>query len=327
MLQLDTPLVSGKLHLHNRLVMPPMATAKADDEGKITKEILEYYRDKSQGGYISLVIIEHSYVALAGKASERQMSVSSDNDIAGLKQLANTIQANGAKAAMQINHAGSAGIAEKIVGPSAVAHPNKQRIPEALTLAQLENLVQEFQTAAVRVQKAGFDAVEIHAAHGFLLNQFYSPLTNHRTDEYGGDLHGRIRLHLDIIKAVRAAVGESFPLLLRLGGCDYQEGGSTIEDSVVAAQEFAKAGVDLLDISGGIFGYMKSGSRAPGYFADLTSAIRQVVDLPVILTGGITSRQEADDLLARGTADLIGVGRAIMKDSQWAKNALTGSVE
>ena len=321
--QLDTPLLHGKLELHNRLVMPPMATALADHDGRVNKDVLDYYQEKANGGYIALVIVEHSFVDVSGKASERQMSAASDSDIAGLRKLAAVIQANGAKAALQINHAGSAGIAEEVVGPSAVAHPNKQRVPTALTQPQIKDIVAQFQAAAVRAREAGFDAVEIHAAHGFLLNQFYSPLTNHRTDEYGGNILGRIRLHLEIIKAVREAVGEDFPLLLRLGGCDYHPGGSTVEDSVIAAQAFAGAGIDLLDISGGMFGFMKSSSREPGYFADVSTAVKQAVDLPVILTGGITLRQEADALLAAGTADLIGVGRAILKDSQWAKNALT----
>ncbi|MCR3923014.1 MAG: NADH:flavin oxidoreductase [Firmicutes bacterium] len=322
--QLTTPLVDSKLKLHNRLVMPPMATDKADEDGKLTKATLEYYKEKSLGGHISLVIVEHSYIALEGKAGERQMSVARDSDIEPLRELATILHANGSKAAMQINHAGSkrkSGLGA--VGPSAVAHPATQTVPATLSLLQIQKIIEQFQASALRTKKAGFDAVEIHAAHGFLLHQFYSPLTNHRTDEYGGGVYARIRLHLQIIEAIREAVGPGFPIMLRLGGSDYRTGGIAVEDSIVAAREFEKAGLDLLDISGGFLGFMHPTSHKPGYFSDISLPIMQAVDIPVLVTGGVTTRQQADDLLARDVADLIGVGRAIMKDSLWAQKAMT----
>ena len=156
----------------------------------------------------------------------------------------------------------------------------------------------------------------------YLLNQFFSPLTNKRTDEYGGDIERRIRLHLEVIEAVRAAVGQDFPVLLRLGASDYREGGTTIKDSLVAAQAFEKAGIDILDISGGFSGYQVPGLNDQGYFAPLTAAIKDAVALPVILTGGITEPMAAEQLLADGKADLIGVGRAILNDSKWAQRAM-----
>ena len=183
-----------------------------------------------------------------------------------------------------------------------------------------------FKEAARRVKEAGFDGVEIHSAHGYLLNQFFSPLSNKRTDEYGKDIMGRIKIHLEVIKAVREAVGKDFPVLLRLGASDYMEGGSTIEHSKIAAVEFEKAGVDILDISGGFCGFMipaaSEQEQDQGYFSSLTSAIKEVVSMPVILTGGITETSAAERLLSQGKADLIGIGRAIYKDSQWAKKAV-----
>jgi NADPH2 dehydrogenase len=196
-----------------------------------------------------------------------------------------------------------------------------------LSKAQIQKIIADFADAAVRTQKAGFDAVEIHSAHGYLLNQFYSPLTNIRTDEYGGSVHNRIRLHLEVIAAVRAAVGDDFPLLLRLGGCDYQPGGSTIADSVAAAREFAQAGIDILDISGGFCGFNNPLFTTAGYFSDMTLPIKQAVQLPVILTGGITTGRQAEDLLACGAADLIGVGRALLKDSNWAAEAIASVID
>lgn len=303
-----------------------MATSKAEADGKVSRAILDYYQEKSAGGYFSLIIIEHSFIQQAGKASERQLSVADDSVIDGLQELAAVIHRNGSKAVMQINHAGSAAITEvtgvRPVGPSAVKNPRKGGIPHELSQTEIHEIVAEFGAAARRVKQAGFDGVEIHSAHGYFLNQFFSPLTNRRTDEYGGDVLGRIRIHLEAIKAVRAAVGGDFPILLRLGACDYAEGGTTATDSQIAAKEFAKAGVAILDISGGFSGYTIPGNNEQGYFAPLSAAVKQVVAMPVIVTGGVIDAQAAEQLLALGKADLIGVGRAVLQDSLWAKKAI-----
>lgn len=321
------PLQIGPIQLSNRLVMPPMATSKALPNGEVSQEILDYYADKSQGGYISLIIIEHSFVQSNGKASTQQLSIADDSMISRLSELATIIQNNGSKAMMQINHAGSAATHDIIsttpVAPSAIANPRKgSLLPRELTRHELTELIDSFHHAARRTKEAGFDGVEIHSAHGYLLNQFFSPLTNYRTDEYGGNIHNRIRIHLEIIEAVRAAVGNDFPVLLRLGASDYREGGVTIDDSLVAAREFEKAGIDVLDISGGFSGYQVPGISGQGYFAPLSEAIKNVISIPVILTGGVTEPQAAERLLAEGKADLIGVGRAILNDSQWAQRAI-----
>ncbi|GAB6152266.1 NADH:flavin oxidoreductase [Desulfosporosinus burensis] len=320
------PLQAGSLTLTNRLVMPPMATAKADPDGKVNPSILDYYAEKSAGGYLSLIIIEHSYISLDGKASDLQLSVSDDTMVEDLKKLAEVIQRNNSKAIMQINHAGS-NTTQEITGttpvaPSAVAHPRRGSMPNELTREEITNIIRAFGDAARRTKQAGFDGVEIHSAHGYLLNQFFSPLTNKRTDEYGGNVHNRIRLHLQVIEAIRAAVGDDFPILLRLGASDFREGGIIIEDSQLAAQEFEKAGVNILDISGGFSGYMIPGLSGQGFFAPLSEAIKKVVSIPVILTGGITEVQAAEQLLEEGKADLIGVGRAILNNSKWAEQAI-----
>lgn len=320
------PLTKGPLQLSNRLVMPPMATEKASSDGMVSEELLDYYNEKTKGSHIGLVIVEHSYVRPEGKVSPRQLSVDQEATGEGLKKLADTIQANGSMAVMQINHAGS-NTTEEVTGtiplaPSAIMHPKRKTIPRELNTEEIENIIEAFGQAALRVKKAGFDGVELHAAHGFLLNQFYSPLTNKRNDQFGGSLTNRINIHLAIIQAIREAVGEDYPLLLRLGAADYMDGGATIEDSIIAAHEFEKAGVDILDISGGLSGYAIPGLTGQGFFAPLTEAIKEKVSIPVILTGGITEAQAAENLLSQGKADLIGVGRAIFKDSSWARKAV-----
>ncbi len=320
------PLTKGPLQLSNRLVMPPMATEKASSDGMVSEELLDYYNEKTKGSHIGLVIVEHSYVRPEGKVSPRQLSVDQEATGEGLKKLADTIQANGSMAVMQINHAGS-NTTEEVTGtiplaPSAIMHPKRKTIPRELNTEEIENIIEAFGQAALRVKKAGFDGVELHAAHGFLLNQFYSPLTNKRSDQFGGSLTNRINIHLAIIQVIRETVGEDYPLLLRLGAADYMDGGATIEDSIIAAHEFEKAGVDILDISGGLSGYAIPGLTGQGFFAPLTEVIKEKVSVPVILTGGITEAQAAENLLSQGKADLIGVGRAIFKDSSWARKAV-----
>ncbi|HBF38090.1 MAG TPA: NADH oxidase [Firmicutes bacterium] len=324
------PLQIKSTRLKNRLIMPPMATAKAKPDGKVSQALLDYYREKSAGGYFSLIIIEHSYIHQEGKASPNQLSIADDSVIEGLQELAKVIHENGSQCIIQMNHAGSA-TKEEItgvipVGPSAVANPRLGSTPRELTPEEIENLVTAFADAARRAKTAGFDGVEIHSAHGYLLNQFFSPLTNRRSDQYGGTVEDRIRIHQKVIAAVRKSVGDDSMVLLRLGASDFMNGGSTIEDSQIAAQEFEKTGLDILDISGGFSGYnvpgLTYGPENQGYFASLTEAVKKVVSLPVILTGGIIEVQAAQKMLAEGKADLIGVGRAVFSDSDWARRAI-----
>ena len=329
---LNTSIIIGDLEIKNRLVMPPMATSKANENGEVTEQICDYYNEKSAGGYIGLIITEHSYVAKEGQAGKGQMSIAKDSDVEGLKRLTDIIHNNGSKVFAQISHAGGAANPQTTgfsvaLSASAVKVARFPTIPEEMTLQDIKKVINDFTAAAIRAKNAGFDGVEIHSAHGYLLNQFYSPLTNKRTDEYGSsNMNNRLRLHLEIIKSVRKVVGKEYPIALRLGACDYMDGGSTIEDGVEAAKILAEAKIDLLDISGGFCGYVRPQANNQGYFQELTIAIKKVVNIPVILTGGITDSIAAEELLQDNKADMIGVGRAILKDSSWAKEAITSSM-
>ncbi len=332
MSELFKPLFAPHLHLKSRLIMPPMATHKLlSTNGRVNDDLVAYYDEKTKGGYLGAAIIEHSYITPQGQAGAGQLSVADDDTIEGISRLAKVIHDNGCKAIMQINHSGSMAKTEitgmEPVGPSAIAPPGSDVVPRELSLEDIATLIEQFKAAALRVVEAGFDGVEIHSCHAYLLNQFLSPLTNRRSDAYGGDINRRMQMHLDVISAVRAAVGDKFPILLRLAADDYTPDGITIEDGKTAAIAFEKAGVDILDISAGFSRYIVPGLEGQGYFAPLSEAIKEVVDIPVIVTGGITDPFAAEKLVRERKADMVGVGRALLNDSLWAKKAYEALVK
>lgn len=313
-----------KITLANRLVMPPMATAKADQQDCVTDAICDYYQERAKYSKVGLIITEHCYIHPQGKAHPGQLSMASDCVIPAFCRLTDSVHQAGVRIFAQLSHAGSAARSEVTgqppVGPSGVFHPKqKEERPLAMSASQIQDVTAWFAQAAERARQAGFDGVEIHSAHGYLLNQFFSPLANQRTDAYGPQtVENRTRFHREVIQAVRKAVGEEYPIALRLGGCDYQAGGSTVEDSVEACKTFAQSGVDLLDLTGGMNGFVRPGHEEPGYFRDMSTPVRQAVSVPVLLTGGVTTLDQAEALAAEGCADLIGVGRAIFRNAHWA---------
>ena len=327
---LKQPLQMNNLTIHNRLVLPPMASKTSGDHGYVSDEMIAYYEDICRGGHIGLVIVEHAYIHIGGKASAGQMSVADDGAIEGLKRLVDTIHGCGSKIICQINHAGS-GTKEEFtegltpIAPSAVGHPMRaSEHPRAMTMEEIKALPKLFADAAIRAKKAGFDGVEIHACHGYLLSQFNSPLTNLRTDEYGGSLENRIRIIREVYGAVREAVGEDYFVALRYGGCDYMEGGSTIADCAEACKLIEAAGVDIIDLSGGLCNFTPKeadGTTRTGVlFEDMAKAVKAVVKVPVILTGGIRDAETAERLLSEGLCDLVGIGRSLLKDPNWPAN-------
>lgn len=327
MTNLLTPLSFSGLNLRNRIVMPPMWSAQATPEGHVTEKIIDYHRVRAAAG-CGLIIVEHAFIDPRGRNSATQLGVYSDDMIEGLSRLASAIRGEGAAAALQISHAGSRvspGVlgAIKPVAPSAVRHPYDPagEIPEALSQSQIREVIDAFGSAAVRAREAGFDAVEIHGAHGFLLSQFLSPLTNQRTDEFGGNVDNRSRIHLAVLGEVRRRVGSGFPVFVRLGAHDETPGGLELEDACEAATRLAAGGVDLIDVSGGLQGSRGLG-QDPGYFVSYAAAIKARVNIPVIVTGGIREPALADRIVRDGHADLVGIGRAMLDDPEWARKAI-----
>lgn len=317
----ETPILIGSITLANRLVMPPMQT-NLTDHGHVTEELVGYYRERARCSRPGLIITEHSCIAESGRAAEGQLSIAEDVRIEEQKRLTDAIHEGGSLAFVQLNHAGSNGVGEP-VSASEVNTPVKKlpRRPRALTVEEIRAIEAQFAEAAIRAVKAGYDGVELHCAHGYLLNQFYSPLTNKREDAYGGCLENRLRFLLETVACVRGAIGTEMPLAVRLGGADYLPGGSTEEDAVAASRLLEQAGVDLLDVSGGMCFFVRPDHPEPGYFSSMTEKIKAHFGVPVLLTGGISRVADAEQLLQDGKADLIGVGRALLKDARWRDQA------
>ena len=305
----------GGLISRNRIVMPPMHTGLALN-GHATDDMVKYYRERAVYSRPGVIITEHSYIDRCGMASETQLSIADDGMTEEHRLLTAAIHEGGCLAFAQLNHAGSNGVFDP-VSASNVCNPRAQqpRVPRALASDEIRWIEKLYASAAIRAVKAGYDGVELHCAHGYLLNQFYSPITNKRSDKFGGSLENRLRFLLETLELVKNAVGEKVPVAVRLGGCDYMDGGSTEEDAVKAAVILERAGADLLDISGGMCGFIVKGLSEPGYFASMSEMIRKAVSIPVVMTGGVKTPAEAQMLLNAGKADLIGIGRALFKDS------------
>lgn len=312
----------NQLVLRNRIVMPPMATGKAD-HGAPDDKLNAYYAERARG--TALIILEHAYISQEGMAHSTQLSMADDALIPAFRKLTVAVHEKGAAIFAQINHAGAMAQDSLLpaLSPSGLLVRHREPSPRVMTMEDIEHVKKCFVSAALRAKEAGFDGVEIHSAHGYLLNQFYSPLTNHRRDAYHGQtLEGRCRLHVEVLRSVREAVGEDYPVAIRFGACDYLEGGSRIEEIPEASRLFAEAGADLLDISGGLSGFTVKGREEPGWFSELSIPAKNSVQIPVILTGGVMTAEDAEKLLQENAADLIGVGRAMLKDPDWAVKAL-----
>lgn len=321
-----SPLSFAGLTLRNRIAMPPMWSGKATTDGHVTDAIIEYHRVRAAAG-TALVIVEHAFVHPEGRHSSTQLGVYGDGCTTGLGKLAGAIKAEGAVASLQISHAGARSSSRltglPVVGPSAIRTNREARedLPRAATHDQIAGIVGAFAAAAVRAKRAGFDAVEIHAAHGFLLSQFLSPLTNQRDDEYGRDHAGRSRLVLDVLAAVRRAAGSAFPVFVRLGMHDERPGGLTLAPACWTASQLAAGGAALIDVSGGLAGSDDPG-RGPGYFVEYAEAVKGVVEIPVLVAGGIADPHMADAIVRSGRTDIVGIGRAMLEDAEWARKAM-----
>ncbi|MFC1521969.1 tRNA-dihydrouridine synthase [Elusimicrobiota bacterium] len=320
------PIRIKTLRLDNRIVMPPMGLGMTSPGGEVTDEQINHYiaRAKARPG---LIIVEYTWISPDGRPHKppKVLGINDNDKIPGLKRLAASIKEAGVPAAIQLAHAGarahSSVIGRQPAGPSDITAPGSDEKPRPMSQDEIKNLVQTFADASVRAAEAGFDAIELHGAHGYLLSQFASPLTNNRQDEYGGSIDNRLRFPGEIITEIRSRLGQDFPIAYRLDASDMINGGLTAEEGVIAAKKLADMGIDILDISARP-SCTGMDMTKQGAYVHLAQAVKKEVDVPVVGVGHITEPQYADNIVREGKVDLVAVGRAMLDNPNWAAHAV-----
>ena len=324
----------GTLELENRIVKAPQGVGLGNRDGTVSERSVRHYRRLAEGG-CGLVMVAAAHVDPAiAKSFHGQLLLTDDEFIAGLAWLAQTIQAGGARAGLQLEHCGRQSFLGKppVKAPSPVPWPAMYEatglVPEELTVPEIEATVEEFGNAARRTVLAGFDLVEIHGAHGYLITNFLSPHTNKRTDQYGGSAENRMRFLVQVIKSVRAQVPAGFPVTIRINGTDYEPDGILIEETVKVCRIAERLGIDAIHVSGGDHHTMTHQvspmlmPRAIHVWA--AEAVTQAVSVPVIASGSITLPELAEEILAAGKADFVSLGRPLLADPFWPRKAREG---
>lgn len=331
---LFSPIQIGKTTVKNRIFMPPISTNLAN-KGYVTDELVQHYAARAKGG-VGLIVtevttVEPTYVYLPG-----DMSISDDSYIPGWKKLTDAVHQYGTKILPQLFHPAYMAFpipgTPQLIAPSTVGPYYAKEAPRAVTVEELKVIIRQFGEAAYRVKQAGADGVEIHAAHAHgLLGGFLSPLYNKRTDEYGGDIHGRLRLTLEVIQEVRKTCGEDFIIDVRISGDEYTDGGQNLNDAIYVAKQLEEAGVDFLHVSGGTTIMRGSSIPAPGTpmgsHSRVGEEIKKHVSIPVATVGRIIEPWFAEELIANGKADICMIGRANLCDPEFSEKAQNGREE
>ncbi len=332
----DTTTING-LQLNNRLVRSATWVGLAESDGSVNEQLLEVYRTLADGG-VGLIISGYISVQTDGRQQTNQLAADNDALIPGLTQLAAEIHERGGKVVGQIVHCGGQASRDATggldpVAPSAIASPGYPETPRELSEADIQNLIANFATAARRLCVAGFDGVQLHGAHGYLLAQFLSPLRNQRTDRWGGSLTNRARFAREVYAAVRAAVGPDWPVMIKLNANDFLKGSTTEDDSSFLAAALAEAGIDAIEVSGGTGGSGALGAARrkidneedEAYFFPQAQAIRAVApNIPLMLVGGIRSLRKIDEVLASGAADYVAMSRPLIREPDLLKRWAAG---
>jgi NADPH2 dehydrogenase len=324
MKDLFSPFSYKGLELKNRVVMPPMCQYSVEKkDGIATDWHYVHYVSRAIGG-AGLIIIEMTDVEPDGRITDNDLGLWSDEQIAPLKRIVDACHQYGAKVGIQIAHAGrKAEDAPQPVSASAIPFDDKSKTPRELTTEEVKEMVEKFRQTAARAIKAGFDTIEIHGAHGYLIHQFQSAYTNKRTDEYGQDL---TKFGVEVIKAVKAEMPTDMPLIMRVSGKEYVEGGYDIEDSVAFSKKYEEAGVDIFHVSAGGEGPIAAAGR-PGthvaYQVPLARAFKQELNVPVIAVGRLDSAELANSVIGNEDADLVAVGRGMLRNPYWTIEAAT----
>ena len=312
------PVTINGLELPNRFVRSATWEGMALDDGSVSEKMIETMAALAKGG-VGLIIPGHTYILPEGKAAPRQLGIYKDELVPSLQELTKAIHDNGGKVAVQLAHAGNQ-TSEAVTGQTpvvvsdyegAATEPRKE-----LTTSDLETLIEAFAQAAHRSKEAGFDGIQLHSAHGYLLSQFLSPLNNRRQDNYGGSIENRARIHLEIFRAVRGVVGEDFPVMMKINGNDGSDEGLALEDSIQVGKMMAEAGLDAVEVSGGPIPLIPKidSEEKEAFFSSFSKAFKNELDIPVMLIGGLRSLNVAERLLEEGAADMISLARPLIRE-------------
>ncbi|CUU49332.1 NADPH dehydrogenase NamA [Clostridium beijerinckii] len=306
-------------NLKNRIVMPPMCMYSSDETGMANDFHYAHYVTRAIGA-VGLIILESTGVVENGRTTDNDLGIWDDKHIDGLKKIVKGVKKYGSKIAIQLNHGGRkyTGTASQAVAPSAVKFDERSTLPRELTRDDIKEIVLNFKDTAKRADKAGFDAIEIHGAHGYLIHQFLSPLSNLRKDEYGGDIKNRIRFLKEILEAVTEVWPKEKAILLRVSAYDYKEGGITLNDMIEIINEI-KEYIDIVHVSTG--GLIPAEINAyPGYQVNYSSIIKEKCNVPTIAVGLITDINMAEEIISNGRADLVAVGRELLRNPYFVLN-------
>jgi len=321
------PVKIGNMTVKNRFVRSATAERAVDERGFVTDEMFDVYRQLAEGG-VGLLITGHAYVHEGGRASLTQAAIHKDEYIPRLTELVDATHsvAEECKIVIQITHGGRQVSTDSVIdpiAPSAVTDNDTGITPREMTEAEIEVCIDAFAQAARRAKEAGFDGVQLHSAHGFLISEFNSPYTNRRTDKWGGSLENRMRFLLEVYRRVRGAVGREYPIMVKLNTADYvEEGGLAIEESVQIAKTLSDAGIDAIETSGGMYESIEGQGAArkvqsideEAYFAPNATKIKQVVNVPVILVGGLLSTSVMEEVIQEGVADFVSLSRPLIRE-------------
>jgi len=329
---LMSPIKIGTMEIKNRLVVPPMATGLAQPDGSPTDGHVAYWEERAKGGY-GLLIVEATAVDPLGKGSPwDEPGIWDDRFIPAWEKVTEAAHKYGAKIALQLHHAGRQTTHDKIggqpVAPSPIPCPVEREMPHELTTEEVYDLIEKFGDAARRARDAGFDAVEVHGAHGYLIAQFMSPYSNKRMDEFGGGFMARMKFPVEIIKNIRSKVGNGYPVIFRLSGDEYVPGGRDIEDSKLVARVMEEAGVDAIHVSAGVYAstqYIIAPAAVPPAFnVRAAEEIKKSVNIPVIAVGRIGDPTLAESIIEAGRADMIAMGRSSLADPELPNKVAAG---
>ena len=335
----------GGMIVKNRLVRSATYEHMASERGKVTDELIKSYMTLAEGG-VGLIITGAAYVQPSGKSVPGMTGIYKDDQIPGLRKIAETVHehGDGCKVAVQLLHCGRQSFElENTIAPSAVFEPVIKRTPREMTIEEIEETIEAFAKAARRAQEAGFDAVQLHAAHGYLLSEFLSPYTNRRTDEYGGSTGNRTKIVEDIYKRIVENVGTDFPILIKINVDDFLEGGINLNESRKIAERLSRVGFAAIEISGCMWEVRTRSKKELGwtpamlpesrlnimskdkeaYFLPYAREIRKVIDAPLILVGGIRSLDVIENILAEGSVDFVALSRPLVRQpdlpNRWLK--------